>query len=397
MSAPPNYPGRIRTDTTNAFAHHTMRVRVPAIVRQVLDRNPDYDTTIADALGHLANDLEQNAPLPPLMGASPGAQRVRRALAARASETWLHTDWFFAETYAYRQLTERVRYWETRRDPFLPLKRDEYASRAHADAFEYALALRGSPEERLAEHFTAGVFGNRMDLSFAASLERGLDAAAADLLIDERGPAIRQCLTAPGPIHVIADNAGTELTLDMVFCDFALGELRAPVVLHLKTHPTFVSDATIRDVECFLGRDETPLFEPGSHTTRACIARLARALDTGQLVLRSHPYWNGPDSLWDMPNALARQFTGARLVVLKGDANYRRALGDAVWPTDTSFAALTSYFAAPLLALRALKSDPVVGLPRDRAKELDRIEPSWRVNGRRGIASFKPGRPTLAG
>jgi hypothetical protein len=157
-----------------------------------------------------------------------------------------------------------------------------------------------------------------------------------------------------------------------------------------------VSDATIDDANRFLGLGVGPHFEHASAAARACIARLGCALGDGRLALRSHPYWNGPESLWDMPDALARELTGARLVVLKGDANYRRALGDAVWPEGTSFATVTSSFPAPLLALRTLKSDPVVGLVPGRARELDQIDGTWRVNGKRGLASFNAGNPAPA-
>jgi hypothetical protein len=75
-------------------------------------------------------------------------------------------------------------------------------------------------------------------------------------------------------------------------------------------------------------------------------------------------------------------------VIVKGDANYRRTVGDAVWPEITPFADVTAYFPAPLLALRTLKSDPIVGLAPGVASSLDAAEPAWRVNGRRGVASL---------
>jgi hypothetical protein len=386
MPLPPRYPGRIRTDETNPFAHHTMRVRVPAIVRAVLARNPEYDARVRAELAELAEALERDAPLPSLAGSAPGAAEVRQALASRAGESWLDTDWFFAETYAYRQLVERVRFWDTGIDPFLSYKREEYASATHEAAFERVLAGRKASDERLAELFAAGVFGNRIDLSFAASRVRGTEAAHDDLLVDERDRAVRLVLDGKGPLHVVADNAGTELTHDLVLIDFVLDALSIPVVLHLKVHPTFVSDATPADVRRFLAFDRDSTGTAHSAAARACLARLAAAVDDGRLALRSHPYWNGPESLWDLPVELADEFSTARLVLLKGDANYRRAVGDAVWPADASFAAVTSYFPAPLLALRTLKSDPVVGLEPGRAAELDREDPSWRVNGKRGVA-----------
>jgi hypothetical protein len=102
----------------------------------------------------------------------------------------------------------------------------------------------------------------------------------------------------------------------------------------------------------------------------------------------SHAFWNGPASLWELPWELERDLGPARLVVLKGDANYRRAVNDAAWPPETPFAGVSSYFPAPLFALRTLKSDPVVGLAGGRAEELERVDPTWRVNGKRGVASL---------
>lgn len=393
MAPPPrHYPGRIRTDETNAFAHHTIRVRVPAILRGVLERNPSYDVRVVARVTELAEALELDATLPPLAGAAPGASEVRQALARRAGESWLHTDWFFAETYAYRQLVERAGFWQTGADPFLANKLEEYASAAHEAAFEQALAGSAAPDARLGELFGAGVFGNRIDLSFAASRERGLDAADDDLLVDEREHAVRLFFDRPGPLHVIADNAGTELTLDLVLIDFVIAVLSVPVVLHLKEHPTFVSDATCTDVSRFLAVDAAA---PRSSVARACVARLAGALADGRLRLAAHPYWNGPESLWDMPAELARELATARLVLLKGDANYRRAVGDAVWPAEASFAAVTDYFPAPLLALRTLKSDPILGLEPGRAELLDRSDPTWRVNGKRGVACLGGERTAL--
>jgi hypothetical protein len=387
MHEPPRYPGRIRTDETNAFAHHTMRVRVPAIVRGVLERNREYEPAVVQAVEALAVELASDAPLPPNTGGTPGAEEARAALARRAEERWLHTDWFFAETYAYRQLVERVRYWDTGRDPFAAHKAEEYASPAHAEAFERSLALAGKKDERLAALLGAALFGNRIDLSFAASLAHGLDAAHDDLIVDQREAAVRLVLGGTGPVHLIVDNAGTELTLDLVLADFLLHELSLPVVLHLKEHPTFVSDATQRDVQRFLGLAAEPFAFVRSSAADACVERLATAVRSGRLALAPHPYWNGPESLWDLPPGLAARFGGARLAVLKGDANYRRAVGDALWPAETPFAEVTAYFPAPLLALRTLKSDPIVGLAPGQAELLERADAGWRVNGRRGVAS----------
>ena len=397
MNPPTRCPPRIRTDLSNAFAHHTIAVRVPAIFDRVLAGNPDYPAAMRGEIASLRDELAANATFPALESDAPGGEGFRQALASRSGESWLATDWFFAETYAYRALTERVKFWETGRDPFRPIKREEYAGPAHAEAFARALELDGSKEERLSALLGASLFGNRIDLSFAASLERGLGAAAEDWLADDRASAVRALLDGAGPVHVICDNAGTELTLDLVLTDFLLSELSAEVVLHVKVHPTFVSDATARDVRDFLGlHPESPLAPIPEGAPRACVERLRAALASDRLRIAEHPHWNSSESLWAMPAALEQALSGARLVILKGDANYRRALNDALWPPETPFAAATAYFPAPLLALRTLKSDPIVGLAPGQAEALAVLDPTFRVNGKRGVASFggsKPNRP----
>jgi hypothetical protein len=99
--------------------------------------------------------------------------------------------------------------------------------------------------------------------------------------------------------------------------------------------------------------------------------------------------------MWDLPPHLERLLAGAKLVILKGDANYRRLVGDAIWPAETPFVDVAAHFPAPLLALRTLKSDPVVGLPAGLVAQLDGIDRGWRVNGRRGLVQFLPGTPQV--
>lgn len=370
-----------------------MGVRVPAIIDGVVERNPDYAPAIRDSLHRLRDALTSGAPLPALESEAPGSGEWQAELLRRPKDGWLSTDWLFAEPYAYRHLVESVRFWETRRDPFFSTKREETASTSHAEALDRALELEGSTEERLHALFGLVLFGNRIDLSFAASLTRGTATDSDDIVSDDRNATVEAMLRSEGPLHVIADNAGTELALDLALTDFALTVLRVPaVVLHVKVHPTFVSDATPADVLSFMGLQGDRSFSPVSKTSIAFVERLANATQSGRLKLCPHPFWNGPASLFDLPDEFARKIEGPRPVVLKGDANYRRALNDAIWEPETPFVDATSYFPAPLFALRTLKSDPIVGLPIGRADELERADPTWRVNGKRGVASLG-GRP----
>lgn len=391
MHSPLESPARIRTDRSNPFAHHTMAVRVPAILDQVLEGNPHLPVLVKASIRELRSALQQNQPLPPSDSSAPDSESWTRELGKRRGQSWLETDWFFAETYAYRQLVERLRYWETLHDPFIPTKKREYASSGHAQALAAALGVSGPIEQRIEQHLVASLFGNRLDLSFQASHARGMSAEHGDLLIDDRAAIARQLLERTGPVHLVLDNAGTELTLDLVLADALLEGLSAPVVLHVKAHPTFVSDATESDLQGFLGIGpwhSEHLWESWGGAANRFRARLSRAASLGRLSVCPHGFWNSPSALWEMPLELEQEIAEARALLLKGDANYRRALNDALWPPDLPFSTLMAGFPVPVAALRMLKSDPIVGLVRGQAEALDTEDPSWRVNGKRGVLAL---------
>jgi hypothetical protein len=84
-----------------------------------------------------------------------------------------------------------------------------------------------------------------------------------------------------------------------------------------------------------------------------------------------------------------RVFEEAQLVIFKGDANYRRTVGDALWRPETPLGDVWGDFPAPMLALRTLKSDPIIGLPVGVAETLDQVDIDWRNNGKRGIIQLR--------
>ncbi|MBZ0299578.1 MAG: protein-glutamate O-methyltransferase family protein [Anaerolineae bacterium] len=377
----PGRPPPIRTDTSNAFARRTIQVRVPAIIRETQRLNPDYAPPIQQALDRLHDALVSDAPIPMLDLPAPDYDDWLAAWTTHNGETWQATEWFFAEIFTYRLLIEAVHWWETARDPFAPKKVEDYEGAQLWDLLGSALAVEGSPEQVLSDMIEFALWGNRIDLSYALAASHGQQRADGDLLVDERGPVIEHLLRQRGVVHLITDNAGSELALDLALSDRLLADhLADQVVLHLKLHPTFVSDAIVPDVLHFLD-----LAQAHDSTSAAFSGRLRDDLEQGRLRLAPDGYWNSTRFLWDLPPRLTTLFSGGRLAITKGDANYRRMVGDAVWPPETPLAQATSWFPCPLLALRTLKSDAVVGLPPGLADQLDAIDDQWRVNGRRGV------------
>lgn len=376
----------IRTDGSNLFCYQTFTTRLPRIVREVQRANPNFHMTIHAALDNLHDALIQNTPIVPLNLPAPDADLWAEQFMGHEDDTWLNTEWYFAEHYFFRLILQATRYFDNGIDPYLPVKQREIAS----DGFQNLITTVLSEPRSLAYLMEQALWGNRIDLSHPSGLQSAQDIAGEDLLVDDRAAAIAHLGQITGMVHLIADNFGSELMMDLLLIDHLL-TLGNAVVLHLKMHPTYVSDATTADVHLLIGRLVQGRYDTNNPAASHLGQRLQHALDSGQLRLAPDFYWNSPRWLSDLPPRLETPFISAGLVILKGDANYRKAIYDTVYPPETPFADVTIHFPAPLLAFRTLKSDPAVGLPAGKAAALDQQhDTNWRVTGRYGVIQFKP-------
>jgi hypothetical protein len=80
-------------------------------------------------------------------------------------------------------------------------------------------------------------------------------------------------------------------------------------------------------------------------------------IEAGQWKLRPHRFWNSAlffDRLEAKFPDLYHDLHQSRMAFVKGDANYRRLVGDYYYPHTTSFVSLASYFPTHVVALRYL-------------------------------------------
>ena len=151
--------------------------------------------------------------------------------------------------------------------------------------------------------------------------------------------------------------------------------------MHVKDHPFFVSDTMEHDVQDALAA----LKASGDPACAALAERVAGWRGAGKLLVTSHPFYTSSLFYPGLPLDLRADLAGSSLVILKGDANYRRLCSDAPWPPETPFAEVVKEFPAPLVALRTCKAEVMVGLPPGVAPRLFAEDPAWMVNGRRGV------------
>lgn len=377
-------PLPVRTDTSNAFAHRSMGVRVPAIIDDTMLFNA-YPDAIEDALKRLLFEVAGNAPLRLFEAPAPDHALWLPRYAPHEGETWLGTEWLFAEMLVYRLIVEASGFLESGKDPFAPFKQEEMASEALWSTLEDVLAFEDPLPERLARTLKAMLWGNRIDLSIITAAEQGVHATDEQLLTDRSEEIVAGLLgRPPGSVHIVMDNAGTEEAMDLAWTDLLLAEgLATEVVLHVKMLPVLVSDVIPADFY-----DMLRAMRARGGAAAGLSARLSRYMQEGRLRMEADYFWNTDGRFWELPPHIAHALGGATLAISKGDANYRRATNDAIWPLETRMSEALGPFPAPLALLRTLKSDTLVEVPPERAAELEVEHPEWRANGTYGVIQY---------
>ena len=110
----------------------------------------------------------------------------------------------------------------------------------------------------------------------------------------------------------------------------------------------------------------------------------------GNVEIRDDPYWNSKYEWFEnMPIALKNDLSKSDLVIVKGDANYRKLVGERKYEIDQQFSELVDYFPSKsLVAMRGLKCELCVGLSRSIEEQQQKQNPKWKVDGTKGVIQF---------
>ncbi|MBF2004352.1 MAG: protein-glutamate O-methyltransferase family protein [Chlorogloeopsis fritschii C42_A2020_084] len=385
------------------FTEFTVTQRMPGIARRVIAEN-NFSSNINESLEHLANELPSGYLLPLINDTNVDFAAWDKYLEPYKGQRWVDIPWFFAETYFYRLILNITNYflpgeWQGV-DPFQLQK-----SQGLNTSLDAIIALGTQVTNWLEEsqkpsqiHQTAltaliyfALWGNRVDLSLWSAFEANrsrfdIESQEAHILVNDVSKVTELLLNNPGKrIDFIVDNAGFELVCDLCLVDFLLGSgIASQVKLHLKPHPTFVSDAMIKDV------NDTAEFLATSGYEKVSVVgeRLQAYMTAGQLVLGDDYFWTSPLAFWEIPDSLKNELANASLLIIKGDANYRRLLGDRHWDYTTNFADIVSYLPVPIVALRTLKSEVAAGIPPEVVEQVPKSDPDWLTNGQWGVVQF---------
>lgn len=378
-------PPIIHTSDPGSWAHHTFKERIPRIIDDVIAAN-DYPPEIVSALRALRTEIISGT-IRALAEVTDDRAFWDEHTREYVGKTWLDVPWYWAEAFFYRRVLEAVRYFQPgiyyHRDPYARIKRQELERAPYA----VEKVIERIPADEVIAFRSlmhAALWGNRVDLSMY-NIAQG-EPDHENVLVDDTMSVWAHLQSHRNKrVDFICDNAGTELLFDLVLIDFLLrNHLAREIVLHLKPQPTFVSDAMIRDVHLSLDALEQFGGALGQLGTR-----LTQAIANHQLTLRDHPFWVTGFFFHVLPADLRAMLAQSSLVISKGDANYRRLIGDCHWEPTTSFELAAAHFPASVVAVRTLKSEPIVGLRAGVAEQLRAQDTMWNINGRFGIIQFR--------
>ncbi len=408
----PLQPSPLTSCETDSFSHYTVTKRMPEIIYRVIEEN-NFSPTINENLRNLANDLLSGYLSPLFDDTGIDVDTWNDYLQPYIGQKWLDIPWFLAETFFYRQILQITNYFdpgefqgidpygvqkgqglESCRDSIISLCEKLHVVRegliANLDSESPSPGFNLEFEIKKFLYFA--LWGNRVDLSLWSAFETDrskfdIDTQLSHILIDDTSKVVELITNgSKGRVDIVVDNAGFELFCDLCLIDFLLTSgLVEEVKLHLKPHPTFVSDAMIEDVY----KTIRFLADFESQEVKSFASRIEGYIKEERSLLCENYFWSSPLAFWEIPNSLKIELSTAKLLIIKGDANYRRLLGDRRWEFTIPMENIINYLPVPLVTLRTLKSQIVVGLQSEVIKKLGILDPHWLINGKWGVIQLK--------
>ena len=360
-----------------SFAKFTIENRFPKIFKEVCSE--EYESFIKDHKVGDENILHSNIP---------GVDELKNSISSYKDYTikdfFEKAPFFLVEFYFYHLLLSLRNYDNLKFDFFAAKKDADWKDRAEDfssklsvlfDDFEKFNKRKFSKKEKQE-------FNERKNEHIKSILYYSLTSNTGDLsqLHEIRSESVK-CLCNETEIcqnyldvakpysrfDIICDNSGAELFSDIYLAVFFLVYgLAKKVVFHLKPCPFFVSDATIDDFSKLVAA----LTKSGKNT------ELLDFISKKKIeVFSPNDFWVEPYYFDKMPDGLKNHFDKSNLVIIKGDLNYRRLVGDFNKYANETKSSINSETLEerclfknksnkniPLVAPRVLKSDVFVGI-----------------------------------
>ena len=435
VSGKVSIPPPITSNVVGTWAYDTMSRRIaseifPRIIEDNAEELSQPTSPLRSEILLILKDLQSSLEcgregiLRGIVDGGPDIEVWERILGEVSSDerNWLDAPWVIAEFYFYRRIMEAFRFFETGYDPFTKQKFSGLIEALpHIEEVSSRLPSLFSQDKNLAAEVAilTSLWGNKMDLSLwpaakddtskSTDIENrnaksmrdsfGSNLAAANSFILDNDiheviSKLNEKLThgEKCDIDIIVDNAGYELVSDLILGHslLTLGFAKS-VTFHTKGHPTFVSDATTFDLYSTINYLKSPSATDGaSHqATIALATQLLAHVEAGRIKVEDDLFWCQPTAFWDMPTSVRNKLSNSAMVFVKGDANYRRLLGDRMWALDHDAKEVLSYWTPiPVCALRTCKAEIGCGIPVSEQSRAESLDKRWLVSGKWGVVQL---------
>lgn len=411
---------------SKCFAYPTFKERLPGIIQNVIDDLKNKDEirskygedavkeidAIVEKIQAFKNEIPIDQPLREVNTDGPFSEaaaiynkeiKLREIENAGNPPTWFQTEWLFAECYSYFKLAE-IFYTSSYLDKyetFLKVKTDSLLSskapilqlskyieenRAH-----WTSANEKEKKETFIFLLKCSLWGNKADLSLSGGktvtaqhdIYSELNSLDKNIIANDLEEVFELVNTKNQIIDIVLDNAGYELFNDLCFADYLVhAGFAKKIIFHGKPIPWFVSDVTPTD---FNSNFEILSSEFNSEHVASLVREWTNYLKNGQWEFKAEWFWITPYDFSKMSTVdpkLYDELAKNKLVIFKGDLNYRKLVGDIYWEPTTSFkAALRGFEPTNVLALRTVKADTVAGLKKGVFEELTQKNPKWLSTG----------------
>lgn len=363
----------------DSFAYFTIKERFPKIYNDYCSGNFDdfiEHTTVEDAL----NIFKQNecSDLSFIQGKE-----------TKTLKDFFESEPFFeSEVLFYHVLLAQKEYFKNKND-FFAIKKDTDYTNEH-DSYRKELENlfnQGNYYQNIKDQREKFLSQQR---DFRAILNYSLTANTGDLsqLEINRPDSVRilhddtdKCFNfiiskKHKRFDIICDNSEAELFSDIYLAVFMIiHDYVNKVVLHVKSYPYFVSDATIDD----FGKLVNTLTKDNSNS------QLLELLSKKKIEVKTHKFWTEAKYFDELPKDLGINKNTTDLLIVKGDLNYRRLVGDKNWKSTDSFEKRCLIKDIPVIAPRVLKSDVLVGVEPIFVSMAKAQDKKYKTDGKWGV------------
>ena len=368
------------TSQLDSFAYFTIKERFPKIYNDYCSGNFDdfiENTTVEDAL---KNIFKQNecSDLSFIQGKE-----------TKTLKDFFESEPFFeSEVLFYHVLLAQKEYFKNKNDFFAIKKDTDYANEHDSYRNELKNLFNQKGYYNNIKNKKKKFLTKQED--FRAILNYSLTANTGDLsqLEINRPDSVRilhddtdKCFNfiiskKHKRFDIICDNSGAELFSDIYLAVFMImHDYVNKVVLHVKSYPYFVSDATIDD----FGRLVNILTKNNSNS------QLLELLSNKKIEVKSHKFWTEAKYFDELPKDLGISKKSTDLLIVKGDLNYRRLVGDKNWKSTDSFEKRCLIKDIPVIAPRVLKSDVLVGVEPVFISMAKAQDKKYKTDGKWGV------------